>query len=256
MSLVDAYRTDVVTAVSFFRPVLAKLNLRDREKQEPVYLAEFDHLDILQLNNVVVTVLIADLKKSGGLFFCRRTNTNTLTYCYIVINASLYKETNLQKVKVAGVHEFCHFMAIIYTLTATTIEHQRDILLKRLSKKVDDLGLDSLNRFYEALGNTCRAESDVPEYDDEHFRLGCEGKTVDYDVLFKYLLFSKELFEEFFTKEKQTDFRIFMEKTDDDSTKKALELYITAKDAAAKAKDIPERLAFHQSLIWVKDYLK
>lgn len=39
------YRNDVSMAVNFFRPVLSKLNIRNKEKQEDVFLAEFDHLD-------------------------------------------------------------------------------------------------------------------------------------------------------------------------------------------------------------------
>lgn len=254
MNRADAYRTDVNTAVRFFRPVLAKLNIRNADKQKPVYLAEFDHLDFLNMDYCVVTVLLADMKDTKGLFFCRKTEQ--ICYFYIVINVSLYKDENLEKVKMVGVHEFCHFMALLYSLSATVIEHQRDVMTERLSQKIDELNNKSLDRFYSALNNFEKDNDYVPELDDDHFRLGYEGNTADYDVLLKNFLISKELFDEYFTPEKQEKFRKLMDTTDDAQIGKALLLFSETVNAVAKAKSIPRNFAFKQAISWVKEYLR
>lgn len=135
MSSLNLYKTDITTAVKFFRPVLAALNIRNKDKQEKVFLASFDNLEFLNLDNCVVTVLTAKLDNACGLFFCRLTSTGLID-CYIVLNDSLYSESNLEKVKINGVHEFCHFLAIVYSLTATTIDAQRKYLVSRMEKKM------------------------------------------------------------------------------------------------------------------------
>lgn len=248
------YRNDVSMAVNFFRPVLSKLNIRNKDKQEDVFLAEFDHLDFLNLERCIVVVLVAKLDKAGGLFFCRKTKN--ITACYIILNSNLYSETSLEKLKIAGVHEFCHFMAIIYSLTATTIEKQRDFLVKRLSKKIDEFDIVALNTFYQALTQDDVKTDYIAEFSDSHFRLYCEGDTVNYDILFNNFLFSKELFEEYFKREKQETFKMLLEKADDCSIKKGMSLYIQAIEYAAKAKSVPINFAKKQAFAWAKNYLK
>ena len=212
MSIADSYRKDIPTIISYFRPVLSQLNIRNREKQEQVFLSQFEYLDFLKLENLVAVVIPADIKSSKGMFFCRHID-NKLTVCYILIDNSLYDEKNLEKVKIIGVHEFCHFMAIIYTLTATTIERQKKNLIDRISKKIDVLNNESLNRLYEELNkniytDSVKSDDSIKsfEFDDSHFRLQCEGETADYALLFRHFMFSRELFEEYFTEKDQKEF--------------------------------------------------
>ena len=246
-----AYRTDIETAVKFFRPLLSSLNIRNKTKQDIVYLAAFDHLDLLNLDNCVVTVLTANLAQAGGLFFCR--NEGDYLHCYIVIQDSLYAES-MQKVKTVGVHEFCHFMAIIYSITATSIQAQREYLINRLKKNVDDLNMDALNKFYAAL---CTGDlmEEISELTDTHYRLNCEGETVNYSVLFKHLMFSKELFEEFFSEQDRIEFKNNVLSGKESNIDKAVEIFQKAIDAAERAKDIPHKLAFNQAASWVKEYV-
>lgn len=129
------------------------------------------------------------------MFFCRQEGE--YTHCYIVIQNALYKKS-LEYVKFVGVHEFCHFMAIVYSITSTSIEKQREFLLNRLKTKVDELSLDSLNKFIMALDAKENVDK-LPDFADEHFRLNCEGDTISYALLFRHFMLSKELFEEYFT---------------------------------------------------------
>ena len=246
-----AYRTDVSTAVRFFRPLLAALNIRNKSEQDIVYLAEFDHLDFLDLDNCVVTVLTANLEQAGGLFFCRKENG--YIHCYIVVQDSLYRG-NMEIVKVVGVHEFCHFMAILYSLTATSIERQREILSEKKKKKVDDLSMDSLNRFFKALASDDLLR-DIPELEDEHYRLQCEGPTINYEILFRHFMFSKELFEKYFTDFDREKFKSLVNSDNDEETAHALELFQSKVKQASEEKAVPYKLAFKQALSWVKDYI-
>jgi hypothetical protein len=234
--------------------VLKRLSLRKKEKQRKVFLAEFDHLDILNVDKWVIIVLRADLQKSDGMFFCQKGN-NGLIKCYIVLKYSLYNEAVLERVKIVGVHEFCHFMAMLYLLTAITDESQRDgILKRRLVGKIDDLNTEALNRFFGALNEKEYAEI-IPELTDEHYRLEGDGDTVKYDELFKHLMFSKELFDEYFVQEEQERFRILMNDDKENKNIQGVELYREIVSRTAKDKSVPLKLAWEQALLWVKKYL-
>lgn len=195
------------------------------------------------------------MENTSGLFFARQKGN--LTDCYIVINHNLYNDdSSLEKAKLVSVHEFCHFIALIYSLTATTIKRQQVALCKRLSKKIDELNTDTINRFYIELSKSEENAIRTAEFDDDHFRLGLEGKTVDYDILFKHFLLSKELFEEYFTVEKQKEFHVLINSPEEELRHKALLLFINEVDKVSKEKSILREFAFKQALSWVKKYLK
>ncbi len=251
----NAYRTNITDAVRFFRPVLIQLSLRKKENQREVYLAEFDHLDMLNIDKWIIIVLRADLQKSDGMFFCQKTK-NGLIKCYIVLKDSLYSDNTLERVKIVGVHEFCHFMAMLYLLTATTNDSQRDgILKRRLTGKIDDLNTEALNRFFGALNEKDYAIEIVPELTDEHYRLEGDGDTVKYDELFKHLMFSKELFDEYFKPEKQQEFKMLINDADEKVNIRGVSLYREYVNKAALEKSVPFKLAWEQALLWVKKYL-
>ncbi|MBC6720301.1 hypothetical protein [Treponema sp. Marseille-Q4130] len=256
MTPINAYRTDIGVAIRLFRPILKKLSFRNKNTQRTVYLAEFDHIDMLDVDKWVIIVLRANLDKSGGMFFCQQGNNNIIK-CYIVLQESLYNDISLEKVKMVGVHEFCHFMALLYLITTVNDENQRNkILSDRLRNKIDDLNMDALNRFYGALNNKDAAIEKIPELEDSHYRLVGEGETLEYDELFKHLMFSKELFEEYFDKDKQEKFKELMNKDDKQSGVEGVSLYKDSVQQAANKKSIPFQLAFDQAVSWVKKYLR
>lgn len=251
----NAYRNRISDAVRFFRPVLIQLSLRNRQKQRDVYLAEFDHLDMLNIDKWLIIVLRANLQKSDGMFFCQETE-NGLIKCYIVLRDSLYNEPTFEKVKIVGVHEFCHFMAMLYLLTATThIEQREGILKRRLIGKIDELNMEALNRFFRALIDKNYTMEIIPELTDEHYRLEGDGDTVKYDELFRHLMFSKELFDEYFTAKEQKQFKILMNASSTEKAQEGVALYKKTVEDTAHHKSVPPQLAWEQSLLWVKKYL-
>lgn len=251
----NAYRTNITDAVRFFRPVLIQLSLRKKENQREVYLAEFDHLDMLNIDKWIIIVLRADLQKSDGMFFCQKI-TGGVIICYIVLKESLYSDSTLERVKIAGVHEFCHFMAMLYLLTATTNEVHRDGMLKRrLIGKIDDLNTEALNRFFGALNEKDYAIEIVPELTDKHYQLDGDGETVKYDELFKHLMFSKELFDEYFKLEQQQKFKTLINDATEEINIQGVSFYKDCVNNVAKEKSVPFKLAWEQALLWVKKYL-
>lgn len=246
----NAYRTNIATAVKYFRPVLSRLRLRSKNSQS-VYLAEFDHLEMLGLDHCIITVIYANLKTASGLFFCRKEGE--IIECFIVLNDSL----DIKKTKIAGVHEFCHALAILYTITLISTEELKDRLFDRLSKEIDELNTEALNKLYSAL-NSYKDKANVEDFEfpDSHFRLNCEGDTVDYSMLFRHLLFSKELFDETFTKNEREEFKNLMNSNNEQENNEGAVMYINKAKEIAKNKDVPERLAVSQAISWAKEYLK
>lgn len=244
----NEYRTNIATAVKYFRPVLSKLRLRSKIPQR-VYLAEFDHLEMLGLDHCIVTVIYGNLKTTSGLFFCRKSGK--IIECFIVLNNSI----DTKRTKIAGVHEFCHALAILYTITLISTEELESRLLKRLSKEIDELNMEALNKLYGAL-NSYKTNAEDFEFPDSHFRLDCEGNTVDYSMLFRHLLFSKELFDETFTKVEREEFQKLMNSDNKQENIKGAVTYIDTAKEIAKNKDVPERLAVSQAISWAKEYLR
>lgn len=247
------YRDDVEVAVNLFRPVLQHLKIREPDEQKTVYLADEEQLDfIAQIGSVCITVLPKELSNASAVFLQRQTEV--MTDCYIVINKRLYKES-LCDAKLAGVHEFCHFMALIYAITVSSIDKQTSYFKQRLDNILDKLSEDSFTNFIIALSNDTRIDT-IDELTNEHYRLGIENITIDYIELMKNFLFSKELFEEYFNETEQYNFSA-MWKSDSKDTRIAAALkYKEIIDKAARDKSINQNLAEHQAYKWAMDYLE
>ena len=247
------YRDDVEVAVNLFRPVLQHLKIREPDEQKTVYLADEKQLDfIVQVGNVCITVLLGELKNVSAVFLQRQTGI--MTDCYIVINKNLY-EGRLCDVKLAGVHEFCHFMALIYALTASSIDKQTSYFKQRLNNTLDKLSEDSFNNLFIALSNDLRLET-IDELTNEHYYLGFENMSIDYIELMKNFLFSKELFEEYFNETERHNFLAMWKSDDKDTRTAAVRRYKEIIDEAASNKSINQNLAEHQAYKWAMDYLE
>ncbi len=256
MSSYTDYRKDLPTIINYFRPILARLNIRNPEKQDWVCLAEFEYLDFLKLNNLAIKVLVGDIGNQRGMTFLRHSDSTGLDMFYILISEKLYEDsTDLKKAKIIGVHEFCHFMAVLYTLTSTTIEHHRQVLINRLSKKIEKLDSEVLDKIYMALEVNGDWNVDEMKFDDDHYRLQYEGDTENYDILFKHFLFSKELFEEYFDLDKQKEFRNLISTRNEENVKSAINIFMKSIEIAAEAKSVSLELAKKQASKWVDAYL-
>jgi hypothetical protein len=176
------YRSDIKEAVRIFRPVLRGLKIRDEANHPVIFFAGFDGLAHLKLDECSVQVLIADIS-TAGVFAIKYTSQGLLR-AYIVLSHKLYgnpKKADKELRKIAGVHEFVRFIAVVYVATATVADTSpvslRANLLQRLQRTVEKLPEADLITLYKALTSKVKP-GDVPgELTDAHFRLGYEGST-------------------------------------------------------------------------------
>jgi hypothetical protein len=245
----------VRSAIKAFRPVLMALKMREPKQYRPVYIAEFDHLHLLELDSCSIEIRIANLDDCSGMFISAYTQTGLLRN-YIILDSSLFnrKEQAIrEQFKIACIHEFCHFVAIVYAATTRMeIETLKESILKRLNAKLDKLPKETLIEVYNILSDERDKRDCFPEeLTDKHFRLDLEGNTPDYNILFHHFMFSKELFETDFTKEKQNTFKELYKNKD---AKKAVAFLRESLKKVTQEKDVPYNLAFNQLLKWVHKY--
>jgi hypothetical protein len=251
------YRAEVIAAVKTFRPVLMALKIREPNQHRPVFIAEFPHLHLLDLDSCSVQILIADLDECTGMFISAYTKTG-LFRNYIVLNKTLFdasKRETWEQLKITGVHEFCHFIAIVYAATAFTVDQLKERILLRLNARIDRLPKETLIKIYNLLSTKAPQEDQYfEELTDKHFRLDVEGETPDYNILFYHFMFSKDLLETDFTELKQIEFKRLIETGDKLNEEKAINLLAESIKKVALNKCVPPRLAFNQVLEWVHTY--
>jgi hypothetical protein len=237
LSVGTLYRSKIKEAVRIFRPVLQGLKVRSEADHPVVFFAGFDVLKHLNLDECSVQVLIADIDTSG--MFAIKYTSERLLRAYIILSSKLYGNKAMKELrKIVGVHEFVHFIAVVYVATVTGTTSLREVLLERLQHTVKKLPGADLLTLYNALTSKVNVDNVPGELTDTHFRLGYEGPTPDYELLFLHFMFSRELFEVYFDAVKQTQFQNFTAAGDE---KNALRLLTEALYSAAKAKDVPVR---------------
>lgn len=248
------YRKNIADAVKFFRPILTGLKIRANDESKTLYLALFDRLSVLDLDNWRITVIYQDdvkMQSVSGMFFYRREQDYLIFY--IIINKSLFLDKTKEKLKLTGVHEFCHFIAYLYAITSTTIELQKKNFEAQLLKKCDILSEEALNNLYKAINDRYHTTPD--ELNDEHFRLEWEGNTPDYVMLFKHFMLSKELFDLYFDTKDQEEFRRLVTNNKSEDTDKAMKLLGSSIAKVVQDKSVPQSLAINQVISWAKDYI-
>jgi len=253
------YREDAIEAVRLFRPILQSLKVRSETGHNPVFLVAFDNMAFLNLDEFSIQFAVGDID-AAGLFIIKHTKQGLLR-AYIILNKSLYtnstqtvQDKKLKEIrKIAGVHEFVHFIAIIYVVTVTKRSELRSTLLQRLKKTIAKMWGPNLLELYYALSGKPRNGYEPPELTDWHFRLSYEGKTPDYEVLFLHFMFSRELFEEYFNEDKQKQFRDFFTGGQPDN---AFQLLLSTLETAAADKDVPYNTAKNQLFEWAHVYLR
>jgi hypothetical protein len=255
VSETSSYKRDLETTVRTFRPVLKALNLREPEKYRPVYLSEFDHLDVFNLKFCSIRVVFANMEEDCAAALATQYIDGLLRN-YIIFNKNILKECNKEKIKIMGVHEFCHFMAIIFAILARSFDAARMDIVQRLNNKVDKLKKDELEMLYSML-----SKKGPPDYrglellTDSHFRLGFEGDVPDYIELFRYFMFSKEVFDITFDEAKQAQFKKLMRTRKKENIEKAVDLLVESLEISSNEKSVPSQMAFYQLKRWAHMYI-
>jgi hypothetical protein len=178
--------------------------------------------------------------------------------CYIILDDVFFVTAKVPNEirKAVAVHEFCHFLALIYASISTTEENLAERLKERLSKVIDDLTNEQVLKLYQLLNRIRPFSDDFSAFEqtrDDHFRLNCETLDLSYSDLFKNFLLSRQLFDEFFLKKERERFILLIK---NDKIEDAYNMYIEIAKRVAKEKWLTEEFAINQAIdILTKFYL-
>jgi hypothetical protein len=223
-------------------------------------LSSFPQLwNLDNIGNWVITLLKAKLgDDSRAKFISQYYKRTEIMACYIILDEKCFVEAKVPNEirKAISVHEFCHFLALLYASISTTEENLKERLKERLSKTIDELTNEQVIKLYQLL-NQMRPFSDVfssfESTKDEHFRLNCENLDLSYSDLFKNFLLSRQMFDDFFYKEEREKFFSLLK---DGKTQDALDMYLEIAKTIAREKWLPEKFAKNQAIdILMKFYL-
>lgn len=247
------FRTEIDEAVKLFLPLLKALKFRDLEEETMVFLKKISELSFLNLDNYVITVIKVPMDQTSGLFFHRIGDDGIVT-CFIILNSKMYETDDMEKVKVAAIHELTHIIAMIMIVTTTSIERQREIIRKRNENNQEELTINTIEAFMTSVEEG-KAESD--QFDHDHFCYDkADGVEFSYIKLFYNLMFSKKTFEDFFTEKEQDQFKRIYAKHMPESLNEAGLFYREIIEKAAKEKSVPFRIALRQAKSWFYGYLR
>jgi len=259
VKLIPGFNTDLESAVTCFRPILQRLKIRQGVTGLPVFLSLFPHLWNLNKNCIwVVTVLKANMPDCRAKFLSQYHEKSKVMECFIILSDACFINAKVPNEirKAIMVHEFCHFLALIYASVSTTEETLQERLKDRLSKTIDELTNEQVVKFYQLLNKVRPFSDDFTTFEqtrDDHFRLNCESLDLSYTDLFKNFLLSRQMFDEFFLKE---DKELFYNLLREGNNEEAYNLYIGVSKRIAQEKWLTENFAANQAInILVKHYL-
>ena len=210
-SNIDSYISrDERWAIQTFRPLLQALNVQNIPNPPDFTMVFMDRREwIIQgMGKCMVTIEQADLPLTvGGMHVTRYDDKLDFLTLQIVINSDLCKTNTLEERiarKIAVVHEFTHAVAALSAIARVRSKPLIERLKRILHGKAHATNntdieqvIDDLSDFLEMKFNKQRKRK--KSFPDEHFRLGFEDFPVSYPVIFEEFLFSKEMFEEYFS---------------------------------------------------------
>jgi hypothetical protein len=259
IKLIPGFNTDLESAVTCFRPILQRLKIKEGVTGLPLFLSLFPHLWNLNKNCIwVITVLKANMADSRAKFLSQYHEKSKIMECYIILSDACFINAKVPNEirKAVMVHEFCHFLALLYASTSTSEEVLQERLKERLSKIIDELTNDQVVKLYQLLNKVRPLSDDFSTFEqtrDDHFRLNCENLDLSYTDLFKSFLLSHQMFEEYFPKEDKKNFFDLLREED---VQDAFNLYTNVAKRIAEDKWLTENFAVNQAIdILMKYYL-
>jgi hypothetical protein len=178
-----------------------------------VYLADNRDWIIQGMGRCIVIIEQQGLPENiGGMLITSHDMELDYFRLHIVINSGLCNRTDMEdraRQKITAVHEFTHTVAALSAIARVRSED----LIKRLKdifkKKAHALYLNDIKHLAEELSGSLALEKNIKPgrtanttyFPDEHFRLRFEDFPVSYPIVFDEFLFSKEMFEEYFSQE-------------------------------------------------------
>jgi hypothetical protein len=258
------YKSDIKDAVKMFRPLLRVLKIREPVSYREVRIPEIDVMKRLNMDYASIVILVANLENDcAGILMTAylEKGAKSLLKSYLILNSNLLKPEK-EQLKLTGVHEYCHFVAIIYVIQTVSIARAKEVIKKHMRDKFTIKDLQQLHGIFSEPQLMVKADEllNVPlasiRQTDEHYRLNIEDAKIDYAELFRHLLCSKELFDEIFTKENRIQYKQLKSLGNKNKDAKAEELLNNAIKEVSTQKSVPLETVKHQVAKWKREYIE
>jgi len=254
--------TNLDCAIDCFRPILECLEVKGSGDDKSIGLSLFPHIkDIYSINKWEIVFIKTDLKDENAKAYVIlkiMEFSEALIKCYIIIDNLFYphsektqvlKETRMMVV----IHELVHFIAFLYARINNTPRKFVEILNKRLSKSITILSNKAIQDLYQFF-NKIRLHDEFngsEHTNDKHFRVEKSDTTLTYDNLYRNLLLSHVLFDEYFLERDKEEFRYLWK---GGKYEEANKLYYSIARKVALEEWIPENLALNQAYNILLEY--
>ena len=211
-------------AFNLFRPILKDLHLQSFENK--TYLrTSLKKYNLIKYNMSRCVIIPVRYKFTNdndkGVFVWTYNKKTKIFILYIVINENMYgnklEHVNCVKRKLVTTHEFIHCVAAMLSISCVASEDLIGRLQESMRKNIDVIQsvdiygiMSEFKKEIKDINKNEKTNISMRKFDDEHFRTGYENIEGSYYDLNTNLLFSKQLFEEYFTKDKLQSFKELM----------------------------------------------
>jgi len=268
MEKLHKFTYDLESAVDCFFPVLDYLQIKEDISDDPTSacLSYFEDLkEIDTINKWEIIILKADLKadfknNDGTAKFILKYSDpelkDSILKCFIVIDKIFYTQNENCKVahetkRIIAVHEFVHFLSVVFLRLHNPRTIFLKILTERLSEKINIYLKDTLElyKFFNEIRPIDDFNSD--QTSDKHFRLEKYDPPLNYSELCRNLMLPYKLFDKHFPKEEKEEFsRLWKEQKYGDAN----EFYKSIARRVAQEELITEKFAIYQAFELLKNY--
>ena len=207
--------------IKTFRPLLKQLKVQDIPpplEERTIQLAD-NPMWIRQnmgMCEITIEQQILPSDTGGILITYHETQYNYFTL-HIIINSNLCNKTNMKmriEQKATAVHEFTHAVAALSAISRLSSDSKELIKrLKDLLKRKVPIYYEEIKQLVAELNNSIPMKffklvkfkkfkfNKKKYFPDNHYRLGFEDFPVSYPAIFEELLFSEEIFNEYFSQD-------------------------------------------------------
>ena len=194
-------------AFNVFRPLLKSLEIQRLKTHTYRLASKFTPFLRYNMAKCAVVVVRIHFSKQGdkGVFLWRYDPNEDFSVLYIILNNNLYDSPAASagiKRKLITTHEYVHCAATMMSLARMTDRTLIRRFNARMQETVHYIQLEDVDEMMRVLMGSNKS----PSFNEQHFKTNYEDFVGSYLELFSRLLFSRPLFEEYFTKEKRKEF--------------------------------------------------
>lgn len=207
-------------AFDLFRPVLKDLHLQALNPQNYLRTSQKKYgFDKHNMSRCVIVAMRYHFTNPNdkGVFVWTFDKKRNFYVLYLIINDALYAEKMTHeecvKRKIVTMHEFTHCTAAMLSLSQISSELLVASLQKSMRKSVDviqsvdvDVVMSEFSKEMSSDSQNDKSELSFRKFDDGHFRTNYEAFEGSYYDLNTNFLLSKQLFEEYFSKQNRLEF--------------------------------------------------